>query len=94
MDAATRHAIDARNQAMARVRRLTRGIGTLGLAGGLLLGAGFAHLLPTHLPRISEGTSGSSDDGGGTAKTGGGLQGPGTVPAPAGGGSHVRSGGS
>jgi hypothetical protein len=94
MDARTRAAVEARDRSVFRVRRLTRRIGTFGLAGGLLLGAGFAGLLPSHLPHFGDGPTGSGD-GTGTSNGGGGLQGPANAPAPGGGApSHVTSGGS
>lgn len=102
MDARTRHAIADRDRALARVSRLTWRAGTFAAAGAVLLGAGFAHLLPTHLPHPNLGT-GSSDDGNGApstgatggSSTGGGIQAPGTAPGSSSGArSHVTSGGS
>ncbi|NUP53221.1 MAG: hypothetical protein HOW97_38750 [Catenulispora sp.] len=102
MDARTRHAIADRDRALTRVSRLTWRAGTFAAAGAVLLGAGFAHLLPTHLPHPDLGT-GTSDDGnlvpptGGAdgSSTGGGIKAPGTAPgtssSPR---SHVTSGGS
>lgn len=99
MNARTRDAIAARDRSMARVSRLTWRIGSVAAAGAVVLGAGFAHLLPTHLPHFKpvgdDGSSGSSGDTGSSNSNGGGIQGPGTVPQQgSGGGSHVRSGGS
>jgi len=108
MDAKTRrNAVAARDHAVARVGRLTWRIGTFAVAGAAVLGAGFAHLLPTHLPHLNAGSSsgsGSSSDSSGSAGTdngssnsdnGNGFQGPGSVPGQSdGGGSHVTSGGS
>jgi hypothetical protein len=95
MDARTRAAVEARDQSVFRVRRLTRRIGTFGLAGGLLLGAGFAGLLPSHLPHLGGNGTGSGDGTGTSTGDGGGLQGPANAPAPGGGApSHVTSGGS
>ena len=98
MDARTRHAIADRDRALSRVNRLTWHAGTLAAAGAVLLGAGFAHLLPTHLPPDS-GNSGppTSGTGGGTSgsSTGGGFPAPATPPAAGSGApSHVTSGGS
>jgi hypothetical protein len=94
MDARTRAAIQARDQSVFRVRRLTRRIGTFGMAGGLLLGTGLAGLLPSHLPHFGTGGTGSGGDSG-TTTGGGGLQGPANAPGSGGGGSsHVTSGGS
>ncbi|NUS55059.1 MAG: hypothetical protein HOV66_09385 [Streptomycetaceae bacterium] len=94
MDARTRHAIADRDRSLARVGRLTRRAGTFAAAGAVLLGAGFAHLLPTHLPHLGNGT-GTSDGGNGGPSTGGGFQSPGTAPGSGNGApSHVTSGGS
>ena len=100
MDARTRNAVAARDRSVSRVSRITWRIGSFAAAGAVVLGAGFAHLIPTHLPHSgagggsgssgSTGTNGSSSSG-----NGGGLQGPGTVPQQgSGSGSHVTSGGS
>ena len=101
MDARTRDAVAARDRSVRRVRHMTWRIGSFAAAGAVVLGAGFAHLIPTHLPHFDQGgdsgSPGSSDDGGGSSNStnGGGIQGPGTVPQQgSGGGSHVTSGGS
>lgn len=102
MDARTRDAVAARDRAVSRVGHLTWRIGSLAAIGAVVLGAGFAHLLPTHLPHLgssgNHGDSGSTGTGtGGSSNSGGsnGIQGPGTAPQQgSGGGSHVRSGGS
>jgi hypothetical protein len=100
MDARTREAVAARDRSVTRVGHLTRRIGSAAAVGAVVLGAGFAHLLPTHLPHFKlsgdTGSSGSSgDNGSSNSGTGGGIQGPGTVPQQgSGSGSHVRSGGS
>lgn len=97
MDARTRHAIADRDRSLSRVSRLTWRIGTVATAGAVLLGAGFAHLLPTHLPHPNLGTGSSDDRNGGPAGsgTGGGFQAPVTPPGTGGGApSHVTSGGS
>jgi hypothetical protein len=102
MDAKTRNAVAARDRAVARVSRVTWRIGGVAAVGAVVLGAGFAHLLPTHLPHLG----GNSGGGGGTSNSGtsnnstnttnsGGIQGPGTTPQQgSGSGSHVTSGGS
>ncbi|GAA2003539.1 hypothetical protein [Catenulispora subtropica] len=93
MDTRTRHATAARDRALTRVNHLTWRAGTLAAAGAVLLGAGFAHLLPTHLPHPALG-GGSSTGDDNSPSTGGGIQGPATAPGTTGGGSHVTSGGS
>lgn len=100
MDARTRDAVAARDRAVDRVSHMTWRIGSLAAIGAVVLGAGFAHLLPTHLPHLgSSGSSGGSGSTGGSGSSNSGnsngIQGPGTVPQQgSGGGSHVRSGGS
>lgn len=100
MDAGMRDAVAARDRAISRVSRMTWRIGGFAAAGALVLGAGFAHLLPTHLPHAEpggdSGSSGSAgDNGSSNSGNGGGLQGPGTAPRQgSGSGSHVTSGGS
>ena len=97
MDARTRAAVAARDRAVTRVSRMTWRIGSFAAVGAMVLGAGFAHLIPTHLPHFSEsGDSGSSGgDGSSGSHNGNGPQGPGTVPRQSSGGaSHVTSGGS
>ena len=100
MDARTRNAVAARDRAVRRVSHMTWRIGSFAAVGAVVLGAGFAHLLPTHMPHFkqgddsggsgSAGTSGSSNSG-----TSGGIQGPGSAPQQgSGSGSHVTSGGS
>jgi hypothetical protein len=92
MDARTRHAIADRDRALTRVTHLTWRVGTLAAAGAVLLGAGFAHLLPSHLPHPGGDSSTSGTDG---TSTGGGVKAPGTAPGDSGSGrSHVTSGGS
>jgi len=97
-----RNAAAARDDAVARIGRVTRWVGTVGAAGALVAAAGFAHLIPTHLPRLSvggsqSGSGGSSSGGsssGSTSQTGG-AQGPATAPGNGGAApSHVTSGGS
>lgn len=101
MDTRTRDAVAARDRAVSRVSRMTWRIGGVAAAGAMVLGAGFAHLLPTHLPHVKQGgdsgSSGTSGDNGSSdsGTSGGGIQGPGTAPQQgSGSGSHVRSGGS
>ena len=104
MDARTRNAVAARDRAVGRVSHLTWRIGSFAAVGAVVLGAGFAHLLPTHLPHFSSGggsggTSGTSGNGSsGTSGSNSGstnIQGPGTAPQQgSGSGSHVTSGGS
>jgi hypothetical protein len=104
MDARTRNAVVARDRSVARVSRMTWRIGSLAAVGAVLLGAGFAHLLPTHLPHVGQnggsGSSGGSSNSGnsgnsGSTDNGGGIQSPGTAPQQGNGsGSHVTSGGS
>jgi len=100
MDARTRNAVAARDRSVSRVNHMTWRIGSFAAVGAVVLGAGFAHLIPTHLPHFDPGgDSGSSgttgDNGSSNTGNGGGLQGPGTVPQQgSGSGSHVTSGGS
>jgi hypothetical protein len=100
MDARTRNAIAARDRAVSKVSHTTWRIGAFAAAGAVVLGAGFAHLIPTHLPHLNlngdPGNSGNTGTGGSSNSGGnGGLQGPGTAPQQnSGGGSHVTSGGS
>jgi hypothetical protein len=104
MDARTRNAVAARDRSVSRVSHMTWRIGSLAAAGAVVLGAGFAHLIPAHLPHFKlggdSGSSGSSGDNGSSnsgnnSGNDGGIQGPGTVPQQgSGSGSHVTSGGS
>lgn len=102
MDARTHHAIADRDRSLARVSRLTWRAGTLAAAGAVLLGAGFAHLLPPHPPHPDLGNgspdrsnSGPSTSGTSGSSTGGGFQAPATTPGTSSGApSHVTSGGS
>lgn len=99
MDARTREAVAARDRAVGRVSHLTWRIGSFAAVGAVVLGAGFAHLLPTHLPHFNTGGSGSSGNSGsnsGSSNSGSNnIQGPGTAPQQgSGSGSHVTSGGS
>lgn len=109
MDARTRDAVNARDRAVSKVSHTTWRIGGFAAIGAVALGAGFAHLLPSHLPHLNlggtSGSSGSSGSSGGSNTSGdngssnsdnsGGIQSPNTVPQQgSGGGSHVTSGGS
>ena len=103
-----REAINARDEAVVRVGRTTRLIGTAAVAGTLFAGAGFAHLIPTHLPRLNEGDSSSSNSnssnsssnssssssGSSSSSSNGGLQPPSNPPGNSSGPSQVTSGGS
>ena len=73
--------------------RTTRLVGLASVAGAVIAAAGFAHVLPTHLPQINVGSSGNGS-GSGSSNGSGGLQGPNNAPGTGSGSSHVRSGGS
>lgn len=105
MDSKTRKAVSARDAGLVRVSRATRLIGVASVAGAVIAAAGFAHLIPTHLPHVNVdngggsggGNSGSGGSGGGngTSNGSGGLQGPNNAPGGGGSGpSQVQSGGS
>jgi hypothetical protein len=103
MDSTTRSAAAARDDGVARIGKVTRRIGTAAVAGAFLAVAGFAHLIPTHLPHLglsgdTNGTSTDTGNGGGSGGTSnnGNIQGPAVAPGNGNGsgGSHVRSGGS
>ena len=99
MDSKTRKAVSARDAGLVRVSRATRLIGVASVAGTVIAAAGFAHLIPTHLPHINvdNGGSGSGGGGGGNGSSNGsgGLQGPNNAPGGGGSGpSQVQSGGS
>jgi hypothetical protein len=87
MDTSTRKSIAARDEALARTGRVTNRIGAAALAGSLVLMAGFAHLLPTHLPHLNIGRNTGT---GGNGGSGSGSNAPGIGS----GSSHVTSGGS
>lgn len=90
-----REAVQARDEAVDRIGRTTRWIGTAAVGGALFAAAGFAHLLPTHLPRLNEGeSSSSSSSSNNSSSSNGGLQPPGNPPANNSGPSQVTSGGS
>jgi hypothetical protein len=102
-DSRMRNAAAARDDAVARIGRVTRWIGTAAGAGALVAAAGFAHLIPTHLPQLNvggsqNGSGGSSSSNGSVPQStsgNGGLQGPATSPANGGSApTHVTSGGS
>jgi len=103
MDARTRNAVAARDRAVGRISHMTWRIGSFAAVGAMVLGAGFAHLLPTHLPHFSSGggsgnsgNSGNSGSNSGSSNSGSNnIQSPGTAPQQgSGSGSHVTSGGS
>ncbi len=96
-----REAVQARDEAVERISRTTRWIGTGAVAGALVAAAGFAHLLPTHLPRLNEGDSSSSSSSSSnnsssnnSSSSNSGLQPPGNPPGNSSGPSQVTSGGS
>jgi hypothetical protein len=95
MDAGMRKNIAARDAALTKTGRVTRRVAVAATAGSLVLMAGFAHLIPTHLPHESvNGTTGNGTSGGGTgnggATSGNGAPGSGSGSGP----SQVTSGGS
>lgn len=98
MNSKTRDAARARDLGVLRIRKTTRLIGVAAVAGSVVAAAGFAHVLPTHLPQIDNGRDGTSGGGGGGGSNGtsngGGLQGPNTAPGGGSGPTHVTSGGS
>ncbi|MBR7825660.1 hypothetical protein KDK95_05025 [Actinospica sp. MGRD01-02] len=103
MDASTRKNIAARDAALTKTSRVTRRIAVAATAGSLVLMAGFAHLIPTHLPHLSDngtsgnGTSGTSTGNGGGSGTGssnGGSSGTAPGSGSGSGPSQVTSGGS
>lgn len=86
MDTSVRRNIAARDAALVKTGRVTRLIAAGAAAGSLVLMAGFAHLIPTHLPHPSVGSNG----GGGSSGTSSGNGAPSNGSGP----SHVTSGGS
>jgi len=107
MDVSMRKNIAARDEALTKTGRVTRRVGAVAAVGSLVLMAGFAHLIPTHLPHLSGSGSGSGSGGSGTGTGGTGTGGTGTgsgtstgtgtgTPAPGSGSgpSQVTSGGS
>jgi hypothetical protein len=94
MDSKTRSAILTRDDGVARIRTATRRVGVVATVGALIAGAGFAHLIPTRLPQVNVGQSGSGGSGSNGTSNSGGLQGPGTGPGSGSGPSQVTSGGS
>jgi hypothetical protein len=95
MDSKTRKAALARDAGVLRIRKTTRLIGACAVAGGVVMAAGFAHLLPTHLPQVNVGhESGDGGTGGSSSNGSSGLQGPNTAPGGGSGSSQVTSGGS
>lgn len=87
MDARIRRSVLARDGALGRIGSVTRWIVAASVAGALVLMAGFAHLLPTHLPHVATNRDGSGS---------GGLQGPQSGPGSGSGSgsTQVTSGGS
>lgn len=96
MNSKTRDAARARDLGVLRIRKTTRLIGVAAVAGSVVAAAGFAHVLPTHLPQINNGRDGTGTGGGGSngPSNGGGLQGPNTAPGGGSGPTHATSGGS
>jgi hypothetical protein len=93
MDANMRKNIAARDAALNKTGRVTRRVAVAATAGSLVLMAGFAHLIPTHLPHLSvNGTNGNGTSGGGSGSSGtsSGNGAPSTGSGP----SQVTSGGS
>ncbi|HET9171045.1 MAG TPA: hypothetical protein VFN97_16525 [Actinospica sp.] len=99
MNADLRKNIAARDAALTKTGRVTRRVAVAATAGSLVMMAGFAHLIPTHVPHLSvngtdgNGTSGSGSgtgNGGSGTSTGTGNGSPGTGSGP----SQVTSGGS
>lgn len=78
MDVSMRKNIAARDEALTKTGRVTRRVGAVAAAGSLVLMAGFAHLIPTHLPHLSGGGSGTGTGGTGTGTGGGTSTGTGT----------------
>jgi hypothetical protein len=74
MDAGMRKNIAARDAALTKTGRVTRRVAVAATAGSLVLMAGFAHYIPTHLPHPSvNGTNGNRTGGGGTGNGNGGA---------------------
>jgi len=102
MDSKTRKAVSARDAGLVRVSRATRLIGVASVTGAVITAAGFAHLIPTHLPHVNVDSgsgngsgSGSGSTGNGSSNGSSGLQGPNNAPGAGGSGpSQVQSGGS
>jgi len=97
MDASMRKNIAARDAALTKTGRVTRRVAVAATAGSLVLMAGFAHFIPTHLPHLSvNGTNGNGSGGGGTNGNGGSgtSSGNGAPGSGSGSGPSVTSGGS
>jgi hypothetical protein len=99
MEPDPRRTIAARDAALARTGRLTRRAALAATAASLVLMAGFAHLIPTHLPHLSGGDGSGSGGSGSASGGGGGNSGSGTgtgtaAPGSGSGPSQVTSGGS
>ena len=96
MDTSLRKNIAARDESLAKTRRVTRRIAAASAAGSLVFMAGFAHLIPTDFPHSSQnggggGTSGGSGNGNGGTNTGNNGT---PSPSHGSGPSHATSGGS
>jgi uncharacterized membrane protein YgcG len=95
MDADMRKNIAARDAALIRTGRVTRRIAVAATAGSLVLMAGFAHLIPTHLPHLSvNGTNGNGSGSGTSGNGGSGTTSGNGAPSSGSGPSQVTSGGS
>jgi hypothetical protein len=91
MDTELRKNIAARDAALVKTGRVTRVAAVAATAGSLVLMAGFAHLIPPHLPHVSVNGPNSGGSGSGT-----GTQPGNATPAPGGGAgpAQATSGGS
>jgi hypothetical protein len=90
MDTGMRKNIAARDAALAKTGRVTRRVAVAATAGSLVLMAGFAHFIPTHLPHQSVNGTNGNGTGNGGATSGNGAPGSGSGSGP----SQVTSGGS
>lgn len=88
--------IAARDEALTKTGRVTRLAAVAATAGSLVMMAGFAHLLPPHIPHLSvNGTNGGGTSGGGGSGSSGTSSGNGAPGSGSGSGpSQVTSGGS
>lgn len=94
MDVDMRKNIAARDAALIRTGRVTRRIAVAATAGSLVLMAGFAHLIPTHLPHLSVNGTNGNGSGSGTGNGGSGTTSGNGAPSSGSGPSQVTSGGS
>jgi hypothetical protein len=85
MDGRLSRSVLARDGALGRIGSVTRWIAAASVAGALVLMAGFAHLLPTHLLHVAVNRDGSGSSG---------LSGPQSGPGGGSGSGQVTSGGS